>query len=158
MFRSQPEHLRFSSSQVARGAMRLFYTFHMRRRFFVSRSLNTRLQMTCQSWLGHMPRNLLVFMTAAILFMGYGLLLAAAPQLGPVPPTTTSSTGRLTSSPPTRGDATHSCVNLYLANTAANQNPNLISNSYYRLHLLTNGPIDGGFTLSVSHIVRIIGV
>jgi hypothetical protein len=68
-----------------------------------------------------------------------------------------SSSGRLTWSPPTCGDATHACKDLSLSNTGSHQNPSLDPNTDYRLHLPTNGPLVGGLTISGGHNVQIIG-
>ena len=68
-----------------------------------------------------------------------------------------SSTGALTWRPPACGDSTHSCVDLYLTNTGANQNPSLSPNSDYRLHLPTGGPLVGGLMITGGHNVQIIG-
>src|SRR5205085_10939292 len=69
----------------------------------------------------------------------------------------TPPTGALTWRPPTCGDATHSCIDLYLTNTGTHQNPNLNPNTDYRLHLPGNRSLVGGLTISGGHNVQIIG-
>jgi len=75
----------------------------------------------------------------------------------PPPPPPPPSGGRLTWRPPTCGDATHSCVDLYLTNTGSNQTPSLNANTDYRLHLPTTGPLVGGLQIKGGHNVQIIG-
>jgi hypothetical protein len=71
--------------------------------------------------------------------------------------TITSPSGPLTWRPPSCGDATHSCVDVYLTNTGSHQNPSLNPSSDYRLHLPASGPLAGGLTISGGHNVQIIG-
>src|SRR5215470_7906971 len=71
--------------------------------------------------------------------------------------TAASPSQPLTWSPPTCGDSTHSCVDLYLNNTGSHQNPSLNANTDYRLHLPTSGPLVGGLTISGGRNVQMIG-
>jgi hypothetical protein len=69
----------------------------------------------------------------------------------------TSPGGPLTWSPPSCGDATHACVEVYLTNTASHQEPTLDTNTDYRLHLPMSGALVGGLTISGGRNVQIIG-
>jgi hypothetical protein len=65
--------------------------------------------------------------------------------------------GVLAWAPPSCGDATHACQDVYLTNTGSHQVPSLSSNTDYRIHLPTSGPLVGGITIADGHNVQIIG-
>jgi hypothetical protein len=80
-------------------------------------------------------------------------VIVTAPAPAPAP----SPSGPLTWQPPTCGDATHGCVDMYLSNTGSHQNPSLSAANDYRIHLPMTGPLKGGITISGGHNVQIIG-
>jgi hypothetical protein len=68
-----------------------------------------------------------------------------------------STFGLLSWRPPTCGDATHTCEDLYLTNTGAHRYPSLSAGVDYRLHLPASEPLVGGLSIDGGHNVTIIG-